>query len=116
MKYAILDENGNQIQWCNDDTVMVLPLNAVFLTDLEWENRFTNIKVSTADKIDSLKRNLIRCRKEYLIKTQNEAIEALLDTIKYPLKDKRDQAKQQIKDIEAAKTLGTLNEFNIDFK
>lgn len=39
MKYLINDSDGNPIQWVNDETISELPLGAVALTDLEWEQK-----------------------------------------------------------------------------
>jgi hypothetical protein len=39
MKYVVLDENDNEIQWVNDDTINELPPNARELTDDEWHDR-----------------------------------------------------------------------------
>ncbi len=116
MKYAILDKNGNQIQWCDDSTVFELPPNAVLLNDEAWENRLTNIKPSTADKINNKKRDLIAARKVYLSRTLNDAIEALLEISEYSTKAKRNLVKEEIKEIETAKTLKSLEEFNLDFE
>lgn len=115
MKYALLDENGNQIQWNNDDTVFELPPNAVFLSEEDWENRFTNIKLSTADKINNTKRDLISTRSGYLARTQNAAIEFLLESFEYPNKEKRQLAKQEIEEISTANTLTALKEFSKEF-
>lgn len=116
MKYAILDENGNQIQWCNDNTIKALPNNAVLLTEEEWDNRFANIKISTVDKINNVKRDLIFPRKQYLVQTQNEALEDLLEGLEYANKEKRSLAKEEIRQIEEAKTLAALNKFKQEFK
>lgn len=39
MKYAILDQSGQAVQWCDDDTVTTLPDGAVVLTEAEWDAR-----------------------------------------------------------------------------
>lgn len=119
MKYVILDENNNPIQWGDDDNydaISKLPAGAIPLTDEQWENRFVNIKVPTADKINNLKRNLISTRKAYLAKTQNDAFEAVIEGVEYPFTAKRNLAKQEIRNIEAAKTLTALNQFEINFE
>ena len=40
MKYAIYDTAGLFIQYANDATAITLPLNAIVLTEEQWNNRF----------------------------------------------------------------------------
>jgi hypothetical protein len=75
-----------------------------------------NQPISTEEKKQRLKQQLLISRQSYLTKTFQEAFEYLEEGIEYPNKKKRTQAKQEIKEIEAATTLTVLNKFNINLE
>lgn len=75
-----------------------------------------NSKETTEKKKSRIKSELISSRKYFLEISRNDAIEYLLESQEYPGKQKREQAKQEISDIQSASTLTILNQFSSTFE
>ncbi len=95
--------------------VFILPQHGKDIYNFQtntWISKTKNI----VDKKEELRNQLISSRRFYLNKTLEKAFEYYEDGLEYPDKAKRTQAKQEIKDIEAATTITALNRFNAKFE
>jgi hypothetical protein len=80
----------------------------------DWEELSSAEMVNL--KREKIKQEKLDSRKYFLKKTRIDAMEYILANSDYPGKEKREKAKQEIKEIEAAKTLAALNKFTPIFE